>query len=111
MAKKKVVLAYSGGLDTSVMIKWIQEQYDADVVSVILDVGQGKKLKEVEEKAWKLGVVNHYSIDAKKEFVDEYCFQALKANALYMDTYPVSSSLSRPLISKHLVEVAGKEDA
>ena len=111
MAKKKVVLAYSGGLDTSVMIKWIQEQYDADVVSVILDVGQGKKLKEVEEKAWKLGVVNHYSIDAKKEFVDEYCFKALKANALYMDTYPVSSSISRPLISKHLVKVAEKEEA
>jgi len=111
LAKKKVVLAYSGGLDTSVMIKWIQEQHDADVVSVILDVGQGKLLKEVEEKAWKLGVVNHYSIDAKEEFVKDYCFQACKANALYMDTYPVSSSLSRPLISKYLVDVAAKEDA
>ena len=103
MAKKKVVLAYSGGLDTSVMLKWIQEQYDSDVISVILDVGQGKILESVEEKAWNLGVLNHYSIDAKEEFAREYVFQAIKANALYMGTYPVSSSLSRPLIAKKLV--------
>jgi len=111
MAKKKVVLAYSGGLDTSVMLKWIQEQYDSDVISVILDVGQGKFLKSVEEKAWSLGVLNHYSIDAKEEFAREYVFQAIKANALYMGTYPVSSSLSRPLIAKKLVEVAEAEGA
>ena len=111
MAKKKVVLAYSGGLDTSVMLKWIQEQYDSDVISVILDVGQGKILKSVEEKAWSLGVLNHYSIDAKEEFAREYVFQAIKANALYMGTYPVSSSLSRPLIAKKLVEVAEAEGA
>jgi argininosuccinate synthase len=111
MAKKKVVLAYSGGLDTSVMLKWIQEKYDSDVISVILDVGQGKILKSVEEKAWSLGVLNHYSIDAKEEFAREYVFQAIKANALYMGTYPVSSSLSRPLIAKKLVEVAEAEGA
>jgi argininosuccinate synthase len=111
MAKKKVVLAYSGGLDTSVMLKWIQEQYDSDVISVILDVGQGKILKSVEEKAWSLGVLNHYSIDAKEEFARDYIFQAIKANALYMGTYPVSSSLSRPLIAKKLVEVAEAEGA
>lgn len=111
MAKKKVVLAYSGGLDTSVMLKWIQEQYDSDVISVILDVGQGKILESVEEKAWSLGVLNHYSIDAKEEFAREYVFQAIKANALYMGTYPVSSSLSRPLIAKKLVEVAEAEGA
>ena len=111
MAKKKVVLAYSGGLDTSIMLKWIQEQYDSDVISVILDVGQGKILKSVEEKAWSLGVLNHYSIDAKEEFAREYVFQAIKANALYMGTYPVSSSLSRPLIAKKLVEVAEAEGA
>lgn len=111
MAKKKVVLAYSGGLDTSVMLKWIQEQYDSDVISVILDVGQGKILESVEEKAWNLGVLNHYSIDAKEEFAREYVFQAIKANALYMGTYPVSSSLSRPLIAKKLVEVAEAEGA
>jgi argininosuccinate synthase len=111
MAKKKVVLAYSGGLDTSIMLKWIQEKYDSDVISVILDVGQGKILKSVEEKAWNLGVLNHFSIDAKEEFAREYAFQAIKANALYMGTYPVSSSLSRPLIAKKLVEVAEAEGA
>lgn len=111
LAKRKIVLAYSGGLDTSVMLKWLQEQYDSDVVSVTLDVGQGDDLKAIEEKAWKLGVVNHYTFDSKTEFAIEYIFPAIKANALYMDTYPVSSSLSRPLIAKKLVEVAEMEDA
>jgi len=108
---KKVVLAYSGGLDTSVILKWLQEKYDCQVISVTLDVGQGKDLKAVEEKAWKLGVINHYSIDAKEEFTNGYVTPALKANALYMDTYPVSSSISRPLIASKLVEVAAKEGA
>jgi len=111
MAKKKIVLAYSGGLDTSVMLKWLQEQYKSDVVSVTLDVGQGDDLKKIEEKAWKLGVLNHYTFDAKQEFAAEYVWLAIKANALYMDTYPISSSLSRPLIAKKMVEVAEMEDA
>lgn len=111
MAKKKIVLAYSGGLDTSVMLKWLQEQYKSDVVSVTLDVGQGDDLKKIEEKAWKLGVLNHYTFDAKQEFAVEYVWPAIKANALYMDTYPISSSLSRPLIAKKMVEVAEMEDA
>ena len=83
---KKVVLAYSGGLDTSVMVKWIQEHYGSEVVTVTLDVGQGKDLKAIEEKAWMLGVVNHYSIDAREEFVNDYVVPAIKANALYMLT-------------------------
>ena len=111
MAKKKVVLAYSGGLDTSMMLKWIQEEYDMDVISCILDVGQQKDLKVVEEKAWSLGVLNHYTFDAKEEFAREYVFPAIKANALYMGTYPVSSSISRPLIAKKVVEVAEMENA
>jgi argininosuccinate synthase len=111
MAKRKVVLAYSGGLDTSMMLKWIQEEYDSDVISVTLDVGQGKDFEQIEEKAWKLGVLNHYTFDAKEEFAREYVFPAVKANALYMGTYPVSSSLSRPLIAKKVVEVAEIEDA
>jgi argininosuccinate synthase len=111
MVKKKIVLAYSGGLDTSVMLKWLQEQYKSDVVSVTLDVGQGDDLKKIEEKAWKLGVLNHYTFDAKQEFASEYVWPAVKANALYMDTYPISSSLSRPLIAKKMVEVAEMEDA
>jgi len=111
MAKKKVVLAYSGGLDTSVLLKWIQEEYDSDVISVTLDVGQGKDMEAIEEKARKLGVLNHYSMDAREEFVGGYVVPAIKANALYMDTYPVSSSLSRPLIASKLVEVAEREGA
>ena len=111
MVKKKVVLAYSGGLDTSMMLKWIQEEYGMDVISCILDVGQQTDLKVVEEKAWGLGVLNHYTFDGKEEFAREYVFPAVKANALYMGTYPVSSSLSRPLIAKKVVEVAEMEDA
>jgi len=111
MAKKKIVLAYSGGLDTSVMIKWLQEQYKSDVVSLTIDVGQGDDLKKIEEKAWSLGVVNAYTMECKKEFATEYVCPAIKANALYMDSYPISSSLSRPLIAKKMVEVAEMEDA
>ena len=111
MSKGKVVLAYSGGLDTSMMLKWIQEEYDMDVISCIVDVGQGKDMKAAEEKAWNLGVLNHYTFDAKEEFAREYVFPAIKANALYMGTYPVSSSISRPLIAKKVVEVAEVEGA
>jgi len=111
MVKDKVVLAYSGGLDTSMMVKWLQMEYKMDVVTVNLDVGQGKERKGIEEKAWKLGVVNHYTFDAKEEFATNYLFPAIKANALYMGTYPVSSSLSRPLIASKVVEVAEMEDA
>jgi len=107
----KVVLAFSGGLDTSVMVKWLQEKYGYDVVTLTLDLGQGKDLKRVEEKAWSLGVVNHYSIDAREEFINDYVVPAIKANALYMDAYPISSSLSRPLIASKLVEVAELEGA
>ena len=111
MSKGKVVLAYSGGLDTSMMLKWIQEEYEMDVISCIVDVGQGKDMKAVEEKAWNLGVLNHYTFDAKEEFARGYVFPAIKANALYMGTYPVSSSISRPLIAKKVVEVAEVEGA
>jgi argininosuccinate synthase len=111
MTKEKVVLAYSGGLDTSMMLKWLQEEYGMDVISVNLDVGQGKEKQGIEEKAWKLGAINHYTFDAKEEFAIGYIFPAIKANALYMGTYPVSSSLSRPLIASKLVEVAEIEEA
>ncbi|MEM1514966.1 MAG: argininosuccinate synthase [Thermoproteota archaeon] len=108
---RKIVLAYSGGLDTSVMIRWLQEKYDAAVVTVTLDVGQKEDLKAIEEKAYRLGVLRHYSIDAKEEFVRNYVFPAIKANALYEGKYPVSTALSRPLIASKLVEVAEMEDA
>jgi len=108
---KKIVLAYSGGLDTSVLLKWLQEKYDASVVTVTLDVGQKEDLARIEEKAKKLEVMKHYSIDAKGEFVRDYVFPAIKANALYQEKYPVSTALSRPLIASKLVDVAKKEKA
>ncbi|MEM3608738.1 MAG: argininosuccinate synthase [Candidatus Bathyarchaeia archaeon] len=111
MSKEKVILAYSGGLDTSIMIKWIQENYEADVITLTVDVGQGVDLKAVEEKALAIGAIKHYSIDAKQEFVTNYVFPAIKANALYEEKYPLSTALSRPLIVSKLVEVAEKENA
>jgi len=108
---KTVVLAYSGGLDTSVSIKWIQEKYNADVITMTLDVGQQDDLKAIEEKTKSLGVLKHYSIDAKHEFVTKYVFPAIKANALYEGKYPVSSALSRPLIASKIVDIAKKEGA
>jgi argininosuccinate synthase len=109
--RKKIVLAYSGGLDTSVLLKWLQEKYDADVVTVTLDVGQKEDLDAIAKKAQKLGVLKHYSLDTKEEFVKEYVFLAIKANALYEEKYPVSTALSRPLIAEKLVKIAEKEGA
>jgi len=108
---RKIVLAYSGGLDTSVLLKWLQQKYDAEVITVTLDVGQKENLEKIEEKAKNLGAIKHYSIDAKDEFVKDYVFPAIKANALYEGKYPVSTALSRPLIAEKLVEVAKKEGA
>jgi len=109
--KDKVVLAFSGGLDTSVSIRWLQEKQKVDVITVTIDVGQGDDLKEIEEKAYKIGVKKHYSIDAKKEFVDDYVFPSIKANGLYEGKYPLATALARPLIASKLVEVAEKEGA
>jgi len=109
--KDTTLLAYSGGLDTSVLIKWLQEKYDVDVITVTLDVGQQDDLKEIEEKAKSLGAKKHYSIDAKEEFATNYVFPAIKANALYEGKYPVSTALGRPLIASKIVEIAEKEGA
>jgi len=102
----KVVLAYSGGLDTSVSIIWLQEKYDVEVYTVTVDVGQGGDFKFIEDMAYKLGVVKHFFIDAKRDFVENYVFPSIKANGLYEGKYPLSSALSRPLIAKNVVEVA-----
>lgn len=107
----KVVLAYSGGLDTSVSIKWLQEKYGYDVITVTVDVGQGEDFKEIEEKAYEVGAIKHYTVNAISEFVNEYVNPAIKSNALYQGKYPLSSALSRPLIAKHLVKIAEKEGA
>ncbi|MFQ5800188.1 MAG: argininosuccinate synthase [Candidatus Hydrothermarchaeales archaeon] len=106
----KAVLAYSGGLDTSVCVKLLQEKYNCNVVTVSVDVGiPGKELEEVEEKA-KLFGAKHYTIDAKEEFVNEYVFRSIKTNGLY-EGYPLSTALARPLIAHKVVEVAKNEKA
>ena len=108
---KKVVLAYSGGLDTSVAIKWLNEKYQAEVIAVILDVGQKKDFTATKDKAYKIGAKKVYVIDAKREFATNFIFPTLMANGLYEGKYSMSAALSRPLISKKLVEVAEKEKA
>jgi argininosuccinate synthase len=94
-----------------VMIKWLQEKYNAEVITATVNVGQPEDLAEVEEKANNLGVLKHYSIDAKEEFATDYIFPAIKANALYEGKYPISTTLSRPLIVAKMVEIAEKEGA
>lgn len=106
-AKDRVVLAYSGGLDTSVAIGWIGEQTGAEVIAVAVDVGQGgEDLEVIRQRALDCGAVEAYVADAKEEFAAEYCMPALKANGLYMGSYPLVSAISRPLIAKHLVTAA-----
>ena len=107
--KQRIVLAYSGGLDTSVGIGWIQDATGAEVIAVAVDVGQGgEDLDVIRQRALDCGAVEAYVADARDEFATEYCMPALAANALYMDRYPLVSSLSRPVIVKHLVTAAKK---
>ncbi|MFL1997016.1 argininosuccinate synthase [Lysinibacillus irui] len=110
MANKKVVLAYSGGLDTSVAIPWLKEQ-GWDVIAVCLDVGEGKDLEFVKNKALQVGAIESYMVDAKDEFAEEYALISLQAHTWYEQKYPLVSALSRPLISKKLVEIANQVDA
>ncbi len=111
MGRSKVVLAYSGGLDTSVAIPWLREEKGLDVVAVTVDVGQPVDLARVRAKAERSGAVAAYVADARREFAQEFVVPALQANALYEGIYPLSTALARPLIAKHLVEVARKEGA
>ncbi|MDK2983097.1 MAG: argininosuccinate synthase [Thermococcaceae archaeon] len=107
----RVVLAYSGGLDTSVILKLMQEKLNAEVITVTVDVGQKDDFEKIEEKALKLGAVKHYTIDAKEEFAKNYLTKAIKSNALYEDAYPLATALARPLIAEKIVEIAKKENA
>ena len=109
MTKEKLILAYSGGLDTSVAIAWLKKDYD--VIAVCLDVGEGKDLKFIHDKALSIGAVESHVLDVKDEFAEDYVLPALQAHAYYEQKYPLVSALSRPLISKKLVEMAHKTGA
>ncbi|MBN1621521.1 MAG: argininosuccinate synthase [Endomicrobiales bacterium] len=108
---KKVVLAYSGGLDTSVILRWLKEEYNAEVIACAVDVGQGKEVQQAKQKAIKTGALKSYIIDAKKEFVTDYIFPALKAGAVYEGKYLLGTSLARPIIAKKIIEIAKREKA
>lgn len=111
MSAGKVVLAYSGGLDTSVMIKWLQEKYGAEVYTLTLDLGQRDDFGDIESRAYAIGSRQHFFVDAKAEFVTRFVFPAIKANGFYEGKYPLSTALGRPLIAEKLVEVAHKVGA
>jgi argininosuccinate synthase len=106
---KKAILAFSGGLDTSVVVKYLQDEYDMDVITVTVDVGQKDDYKTIAAKAKKLGVKKHYTIDAKKDFVKDYIFPSIKANALYQKKYCLATALARPLIANKILDIAKKE--
>lgn len=108
---KKVVLAYSGGLDTSISINWLKENYGVEVIAALVDVGQPDDLREASGRALELGALKSEVLDAKDEFVINYVFPAIKANLYYEKKYPLATALARPLIAKKLVEIAEREGA
>ena len=111
MKPKKVILAYSGGLDTSVIAKWLIEKYGCQVITFTADIGQGEEVKDAKIKAKKLGIKKIYIEDLKEEFVKNYVYPMLRSNAIYEGEYLLGTSIARPLISKRLIEIAKKENA
>ncbi|MBI4687049.1 MAG: argininosuccinate synthase [Nitrospirae bacterium] len=111
MKVNKVVLAYSGGLDTSVVIKWLKETYNCEVIAFYADIGQEEDIKAIRQKALRTGASKFYSMDLKEEFVRDYVFPMLRANAVYEGTYLLGTSIARPLIAKKQIDVAKKEGA
>src|SRR4051812_46495702 len=110
-AKQKVVLAYSGGLDTSVLVRILSDEYGYEVIACHADVGESKDHEKLKAKARQAGAVATEIVDAKEEFATDFCWPALQANALYQGVYPLSAALSRPLIARHLVAAARKHGA
>ena len=108
---ERIVLAYSGGLDTSVAVPWLADKYDAEVVAVTMDLGQGKELDDIRERALAVGAVRAHVVDVREEFAQGYILPALQAGAIYEGRYPLATALGRPLITKKLVEVAEFENA
>ena len=109
--KNKIVLAYSGGLDTSVILKWLQTEYNADVIAYAADLGQGAELTEAKIKAKKLGAKKIYIENLKEEFVRDYVFPMFRCNTIYEGEYLLGTSIARPLIAKRQIEIAKKEKA
>ena len=107
----RIILAYSGGLDTSVAIPWLKEKYGAEIIAVTLDVGQGRELNQIRERAIATGASRCHVLDVREEFARDYILPALQADALYEERYPLATALSRPLIAKKLVEMAHMENA
>ncbi len=107
----RIVLAYSGGLDTSVAVPWLKEKYGAEVVAVTLDLGQGRELNQIRERAMSTGAIRCHVLDVREEFARTYILPALQADALYEDRYPLATALSRPLIARKLVDIARMENA
>ncbi|MBT8419944.1 MAG: argininosuccinate synthase [Gammaproteobacteria bacterium] len=108
---KKVVLAYSGGLDTSIILKWLQDKYDCEVVTFTADIGQGEEIEPARQKAIAMGMKEIYIEDLREEFVREYVFPMFRANAIYEGEYLLGTAIARPLIAKRLVEIARDTDA
>ena len=108
---EKIVLAYSGGLDTSVAIPWLRETRGAEVIAVALDLGQGRELNQIRERAMATGAIRCHVLDVREEFARDYILPALQADALYEERYPLATALGRPLIAKKLVEIAHMENA
>src|SRR5213082_40740 len=111
MARDKVILAYSGGLDTSVMVSWIGEKYNMDVVAFTVDLGQGEDIEKIRQKALRTGAVDAVALDARNLFVDYFVWPALMAGALYEGKYPLATALGRPLIAKRMVHFAREHKA
>ena len=111
MAKMKVVLAYSGGLDTSIIIPWLKENYDCEVIAMAADVGQGEELNPLREKAIKSGASKIYIEDLREEFITDFVYPLIKSGALYEKKYLLGTSIARPLIAKRLVQIAELENA
>src|SRR2546422_2680200 len=108
---EKIVLAYSGGLDTTVAVRWLTQTRGFEVIALTVDLGSQPKLDAIRERALAAGAVRAYVLDARKPFVERFCWPALKAGALYQGQYPLATALGRPLIAQMLVEVAAREGA
>lgn len=111
MSKSKIVLAYSGGLDTSIILKWLSKEYDSDIIAYVADLGQGEDIKAIEKKAYETGAAKVFVEDLKDEFVRDYVFPSIKANAIYEGVYLLGTSIARPLIAKRQIEIAEREGA